>query len=400
MLEVWGSVGGMRSTVLVISSRLYGDPEAWAAELDPNSKVGSRHHVVPRFILEKWADSAGQVQVRSKAGDRTYQQQVTDLGVTDFYTAVSISGELDASMEDLLAEIEGASSAVIRELMNPFAPLRQLGDDQTAKLANFVAFQMVRGPRRRREIEIQADWFAKTMTADDLRKQLGGEDLRENEFVPHQNDHIKMMGGIAEQIALRIISRPVALLTIDRPLFFIGDEPVIVNIDGDHIEHHPDCFMTDEEYEAMFQRESRRNSRRRRQVSRVVHMAPTQPRGIEGAVEVVMPISPRTLLIWGSEVKEWAGVIERIRCDGGEADEIAEQVNSHQVEWSLDTIVSRIGDERLNTLRLPEPKPLLIVCDRSGPAKDAVNRVPTRIRPRRLDKSAETLAQAAKRGKE
>ena len=112
-----------------------------------------------------------------------------------------------------------------------------------------------------------------------------------------------------------------------------------------------------------------------------------------------MPISPRTLLIWGSDVQEWAGVIERIRCDGGEADEVADRVNAHQVEWSLDTIVSRIGDERLTNLRLPEPKPLLTVCDGSGPAKDAVNRMPTRIRPRRLDKSAETLAQAAKRGK-
>lgn len=77
------------------------------------------------------------------------------------------------------------------------------------------------------------------MTADDLRKQLGGDDLREYEFVPHQNGRIKMMGGIAEGIAFRIIGRSVALLTIDRPLFFIGDEPVIVNTDGDHIEHHP-----------------------------------------------------------------------------------------------------------------------------------------------------------------
>lgn len=144
------------------SNRLYEDPEAGAAELDPKVKVGSRHQVVPRFILAKWADGAGQVQVRSRAGERTCQQQVTDLGVTDFYTAVSISGELDACMEDLLAEIEGELSALIRELMNPFAPLWQLGHEETAKLATFVAFQMVRGPRRRREIEIQAGWFAKT----------------------------------------------------------------------------------------------------------------------------------------------------------------------------------------------------------------------------------------------
>lgn len=379
-------------------SLLHEDPEAWAAALDPKSKVGSRHHVVPRFMLEKWADKNGQVQVRSKASDRTYQQHIKDLGITDFYTSVSVTGELDASMEEIFAVIEGEASGVIRELMNPFAPLRQLSGDQAAKLANFVALQMVRGPRRRREIEIQADWFAKTTTADELRKQLAEEDLREYEFVPHQNDHIKMMGGIAEQIAVRILGRPLVLVTIDRPLFFIGDEPVIVNTDGDHVEHHPDCFMTDEEYEAKLEKERRREGRRRRQVGRVVHMAPTQPRGVDGAVELVVPISPRTLLIWGPDLKEGSTVVEQIRCDGAEADDVAEQVNAHQVEWSLDTIVSRIGDVRLANLRLPEPKPLLTVCDGSGPAKDAVNRVPTRIRPRRLDKSAETLAQA-KRGR-
>ncbi len=187
MLEIVGrSVGGMRSTGLVTSNLLYEDPDAWVAALDPKSKVGSRHHVVPRFFLEEWADTAGQVQVRSKAGDRTYQQHVKDLGITDFYTAVSISGELDGRMEDAFAVIEGEASSVIRGLMDPFVPLRQLGREERAKLANFVALQMVRGPRRRREIEIQADWFAKTMTANELRSQLGEEDLREFEFVPHQ----------------------------------------------------------------------------------------------------------------------------------------------------------------------------------------------------------------------
>lgn len=381
------------------NERLDEDPEAWALALDPKSKVGSRHHVVPRFLLEKWADKRGQVQVRSKADNSMHSQHVKDLGITDFYTAVSSTGELDASMEEIFGVIEGEASVVIRALMDPFNPLQRLTIDQAVSLANFVALQMVRGPRRRREFEIQADWYGKTVTAGELRKHIEEAELREFEFVPHQNEHIKVMGSAAEAMALNLIGRPIALLTIDRPLFFIGDEPVILNTDGDHIEHHPDCFMTDEEYEAKLESERRRKGRRRRLVGRVVHMAPTQPRGVNKALELVVPISPRTLLIWSQDRGEWSGVIERIRVSGDEADEIAQRVNAHQVEWALDTIVTRIGDKRLAELTMPDPKPLMTVCDGSGPARDAVNTVPTRIRPRRLDKSAETLALAAQAGR-
>jgi hypothetical protein len=365
--------------------------------LDPKSKVGSRHHVVPRFLLERWADKSGRVQVRSKVDDNTYPQHVKDLGITDFYTAVSITGELDASMEELFAFIEGEASAVIRALLDPFSPLPRVSPDQAASLANFLALQMVRGPRRRREFEIQTDWYVKTMTAGELRKHIEEAEIREYEFIPHQNEHIKVMGSAAEAIALNIIGRPIALLTIDRPLFFIGDEPVIVNTDGDHVEHHPDCFMTDEEYEAKLERERRRKGRRR-PVSRVVHMAPTQPRGVNKALELVIPVGPRTLLIWSQDQGDWSGVIEHIRISGDEAAEVADHANAHQVEWALDTIVTRIGDDRLADLTLPDPKPLMTVCDGSGAAKDAVNKVPIRIRPQRLGKSAETLAQAAETG--
>ncbi len=208
-----------------------------------------------------------------------------------------------------------------------------------------------------------------------------------------------MLGSLAEPLAARFVRRPVAVLTIDRPLFFIGDEPVIVSIEGGHVEHHPDCFMTDEEYAAKLEKHRRRKGRRRYAVSRVVHMAPTQPRGVDKADEVVMPISPRTLLIWGPDIAAHDGIVERVRYSGTRADEVAAIVNDHQVEWSLDTIVTRRDDDRLSDLTLPDPKPLFTVCDGSGPAKDAVNQVPTRIRPYRLDKSAETLAEAARRGK-
>ncbi len=127
------------------SGNIYEDPEAWAASLDPASKVGARHHVVPRFILEKWADKGGRVRVRSKVSDEVYDQHVKDLGITDFYTAVSVTGTLDASMEEIISVIEGEAASVIRELMSPFSSLRRLDADRAASLANFVAFRWCAG---------------------------------------------------------------------------------------------------------------------------------------------------------------------------------------------------------------------------------------------------------------
>lgn len=75
-------------------------------------------------------------------------------------------------------------------------------------------------------------------------------------------------------------------------MFIIGDEPVIISVEGVHVEHHPDCFMTDEEYEeyaAKLVKQRRRKESRRYRVSREVHRAPTQPRGV-GSVLVTEPV--------------------------------------------------------------------------------------------------------------
>jgi hypothetical protein len=70
-----------------------------------------------------------------------------------------------------------------------------------------------------------------------------------------------------------------------------------VNTGDDHVRHHADCYMTDEEFEVKHAKKRRRKGCRRRDVRRVVHMSLTQPRGVNETVEVVMPIGPRTLLI-------------------------------------------------------------------------------------------------------
>src|ERR1017187_9279119 len=38
----------------------------WFDSLDPTQKVGSRHHTVPQFYLERWADESGQTRMYSR----------------------------------------------------------------------------------------------------------------------------------------------------------------------------------------------------------------------------------------------------------------------------------------------------------------------------------------------
>ncbi len=120
----------------------------------------------------------------------------------------------------------------------------------------------------------------------------------------------------------------------------------------------------------------------------MVHVYPTQRRGVATAVEIAMPISPHTVLLFGPK-GDWAGVVERERVVGAAADELATKVNTRIIEDSLDVVVGRLDDEQFRALPIPERGPLLAVCGSSGAAKEALTAVPMRLRPRRLDRDAE-----------
>lgn len=55
--------------------------------LSPTAGVGDRHHVVPRFLLERFA-KAGQLMVRDLVTGRSQLRAVSDMAIKNFYTAV------------------------------------------------------------------------------------------------------------------------------------------------------------------------------------------------------------------------------------------------------------------------------------------------------------------------
>lgn len=167
-----------------------GEAEAqhWLAGLDRRSHVGSRHHFVPRFMLDRWATS-GQVLVYSRIEARYGIRNVRDLAIKDFYTFIDLNGEKDSSMESILGVVEQSAAAVLDDLLNPFAFPRPVEVWEVAALAQLAAYQTVRTPRHRREIELHAEWFAKTVA----QGRIPDARLREITVTPHQNDAIRMM---------------------------------------------------------------------------------------------------------------------------------------------------------------------------------------------------------------
>ena len=147
------------------ASRWPSDPVAWLSGLDRTAKVGAKHHIIPRFLLKRWADDASRVQVYSRADGKFTSRAVGDVAVRDFYTFIAVDQTSDSTYEELLAKIEKQAAEVITWVLNPLRRhCSALTPEQRCELDLFVAFQLVRGPRSRREIEQLADYYGKTMS--------------------------------------------------------------------------------------------------------------------------------------------------------------------------------------------------------------------------------------------
>lgn len=357
-----------------------GTAQAFMESLDPRSGVGARHHVVPRFLLERWASADGQVQVYSRIEAKLRTGNIRDLAIRDFYTFIDTDDERNSLLESLLSRVETDAATVIRRLLSPFVKPGPVLASDLGALAQFAAFQVVRTPRHRRELEIQADWYMKTIA----QGRVAEEELAKLTIVPHQNDFVGLMGPAADQILPFLLARPLMLLTLDRPRLLIGDEPVIVNSSLRDV-HHPDCFLTDDQIAVREAKELRKKAKRRRPVGRVIHITSTISRGLGMAIEVVLPISPRCALLWAPlEAVAFADGIRRSVLTAEESARFAELVNAAICNQALDWIIATPDDVEFATRAFPPVGPLLHVCDGKSAATDAVNETPAPMRPRRL----------------
>lgn len=224
------------------------EPGQWPFTGDPNSAVGSRHHIVPRFYLERWADPSGHLLVVEKPGGKRVKASIKDAGTEkDFYTYLDRDGRPAGHLEQLLSQIEGKASTAIAHMLHPNFAVFPPSPDEKHDLAIFLAFQAARGRRTRKSIELQADMLARlNLSGLDRpgiaeRMSFGQEELSEDRiheaeefianldeyvFVPDPNEHLGMLGNLAYEIYKRLMRRHWYLCEYNQPVLLTCDEPV------------------------------------------------------------------------------------------------------------------------------------------------------------------------------
>jgi hypothetical protein len=322
----------------------------WFETSDPAAYVGAKHHTVPAFCLKQFTDDGQRLSVWRRSTERIDPSPVADLAIRNFYTVLTRDGQLDGRMEEMLGRVEAQAEAVFKQLRLPFRRPGPLTAEQQAAVCQFLAFQMVRGPRKRREIELLADYGWKIQDDGSLTEK----DLRELVAVPHPNEHIRLMGPTSEAIYNSILRRPVQVMRLDAPHLVICDEPVLVDID-EHVQHQPECSLS--------QRELRRRQRRtagNRSFQQPIHVWPTKPSGVEQADAIAMPLSPSTLILLGR-------VGEPVEPDqliaGDEAKDLADAVNAALVAQAYEWVAARPSHPTFSSWTFPPAGPLLGVCD-------------------------------------
>ncbi|MDQ0945890.1 DUF4238 domain-containing protein [Streptomyces sp. V1I1] len=138
--------------------------DEWDLEnADPSQQVGARHHTVPAFYLRRFANSQNQLWVRDRRSPTPGLRKETDLAIRDFYTFQNIHGEPDGRMEQVLQRVEGRASSALHRVTSAMTWGRPITPDDKTDICIFTAFQVVRGLRKRREIELMSDLYVRIM---------------------------------------------------------------------------------------------------------------------------------------------------------------------------------------------------------------------------------------------
>ncbi|XVV17870.1 DUF4238 domain-containing protein [Actinoplanes sp. CA-131856] len=332
--------------------------------------VGSRHHTVPRFYLERFAKD-GQLCVRDRVTGDARMSPTTKTGVIkDFYTFINLDGEKDGRLERILGVIEDGAKDLFDRLLSPFNHPRPLATQESMHLGFFLAFQLQRTPQHRRMLELLGDFLAKTQHAH----VPGIDQVR---VVPEPNLHLEQMTKMVPRLSELFFDRPALLVTLDQPLLITCDEPIVLVTDGSsHIKHTAACSKTGKQRK----KAARKPSRNRLRNADVMHVYPTRPPA-GAAVEVALPLSPRTLLVLGPP-----GTVGPLVCGlaGEEAHAYADNVNARLIDQAYGWVAAHPDHPTFRSLEFPPPGPLVQACDGGTKFSRDLDEAPNPRRPELL----------------
>lgn len=316
----------------------------WSDAVDHAAAVGARHHIVPRFLLARFANPQGRLRVRNRVTGSGSIRGIGDMAVRDFYTAVTDARVLDASFETLLSEIEGAAAEVLHTHLDAtaFARPRPLSDSERFKIDTFVSMQYVRGMRVRRGLEIMTDYGVKLLNQD----KLSVTDIDELDIVPHSNDHLRMIAPLSEHAFEELAMRSLTIVTIDQPLLITGDEPVVLLHEGPRPKVNPNGYAN---------------------VSgpgidpRDIVQFHSPHGGFGGANEIALAVSPTSILVYGPRHDGWVGPPQRL--SGREATAAAKEHNATVIDGAIDWVAAHPDHAWFKTVKMPPPTPIMSIID-------------------------------------
>jgi hypothetical protein len=206
-----------------------------------------RHHVVPRFYLERFARGEHVTVVRR--GEKPYTGNVKDTGVVgQFNLIVGRDGEPSLVIEEMYRDFEGTAKPIIEEIAaTGFIPMHH----PRSLLAQYMALQYTRTPEWRDVADIQTEIMAKTLmlahTDDSLWAMLAemqGREPTEEEFAAgkYARDHIddftiELSNNDFFQGAIRTATDDIMpyllqqmhwdLIQVEEPTFITSDHPIV-----------------------------------------------------------------------------------------------------------------------------------------------------------------------------
>ncbi|MCA1943428.1 MAG: DUF4238 domain-containing protein [Yonghaparkia sp.] len=359
----------MKDPYKPISERVsFARAREWLDKVDHGARVGKKHHIVPRWVLDNFANEKSQVSVRDRNSGEHSLRSVNDLAITDFYTTVDVDGNLNSQMEDLLGVIESAALDVVRrELAGlSFRRSHEISSDDRLALDGFVAMQKVRGMRTRRSLELLTDWQLKFLN----QGKLTVEEINGLEFIPHQNEHIRMMNSLVDRIAGHLSRRPASLLKLDRPLLVISDEPVVLRHE-----------QSDSRTRAAKADGLPLPNGQDQNPANIVSLTSNSAGGLAMADDIGYPIGPDMVIYYGTGWRLPAVV----SLDRAESNLVASWLNEEVLANAVGWVAANPAHRNFKGFHFPPPRPILRVFDGGSEPSKVLNRN-SRFTPQRFRK--------------
>mgnify|MGYP001806105396 CR=1 FL=1 len=212
--------------------------------------IGSVQHLLPQMYMERFAGGTGVLtRIDRTTNDRRQIPITALLAQRDFYTFVEHDGSRSGQLEALLGAVEADAAEVLRQLTHPLFRQIPLTPDHRLALANFVAFQYLRGARWRRTLEVLFDVTERVVLASvnesnvdaflsdrgvDPTAEARAEvlewvaNLDSRQFGVHPNEHIRSMAEQFQLVWPLFYWRPIRLVVFPEPCLVTCDEPIYV----------------------------------------------------------------------------------------------------------------------------------------------------------------------------